>query len=82
MITVTIRFFAAIKDITGMEFILLILHKNSTLHELQQELVRQFPEFGKWKNFVRFAINQQYCGIDSVLHDKDEVAIIPPVSGG
>ena len=65
-----------------MEFMLLMLPKNSSLLELQMELSRQFPEFGKWKSFVRFAVNQQYCGIYSVLNDKDEIAIIPPVSGG
>src|SRR6195256_2242065 len=29
-----------------------------------------------------YAVNRQYAGPDDALHDGDEVALIPPVSGG
>ncbi len=82
MITVTVRFFASIRDITNTELMSISLPEDSSLQELRQKLICQFPEFEKWKEFVRFAINHNYREIDFILNDKDEIAVIPPVSGG
>jgi molybdopterin synthase sulfur carrier subunit len=31
---------------------------------------------------IRVAVNQDHCGFEAVLHDSDEVAFFPPVTGG
>lgn len=31
---------------------------------------------------LRAALNQQYCGFDTLVHDGDELAFFPPVTGG
>jgi sulfur-carrier protein len=31
---------------------------------------------------VRVAVNQDYVGLDHPVHDRDEIAIFPPVTGG
>ena len=45
-------------------------------------LVERNREFSKWKEYLRLAVNQEYVPNDFALNDNDEVAVIPPVSGG
>lgn len=53
---------------------------NSVL-ELKQHMVEQFPEFGKLSSLA-IAVNSEYAADDVSLKQGDEIAIIPPVSGG
>lgn len=53
----------------------------STVLELKDVLVRLFPDFGKLSSFA-VAVNSEYASEDVSLHLRDEIAIIPPVSGG
>ena len=48
------------------------------------ELVRQFATSNESKVWgsVAVAVNREYAGKDVVLRDGDEVAVLPPVSGG
>jgi molybdopterin converting factor small subunit len=46
------------------------------------ELARRNPRFNEWRSTMRLAVNQEYVAYDHILHDRDEVAVIPPVSGG
>lgn len=49
--------------------------------ELKHILVQLFPEFAKLSSFA-VAVNSQYAHDDEALQINDEIAIIPPVSGG
>ena len=40
------------------------------------------PELASLWNSVAIAVNQQYTGSSQSLHEDDEVALLPPVSGG
>ncbi|ADV50023.1 MoaD/ThiS family protein [Cellulophaga sp. E16_2] len=53
----------------------------STVKELKDVLVVLFPEFSKLSSFA-IAVNSEYAGEEVFLHLNDEIAIIPPVSGG
>jgi molybdopterin converting factor small subunit len=54
-----------------------------TLLELQNILVQKIPELKNILNNIAFAINQEYVANSNVkIVDHDEVALIPPVSGG
>ena len=61
--------------------------------ELERELIKPIPlaEFLKWKELsglndrlkgVRFAVNREFANVETLIKDGDEVAILPPVSGG
>jgi len=52
-----------------------------TVKELKERLYNDFPELKQVVGFM-LAINQEYGTDDQVLSNTDEIAIIPPVSGG
>lgn len=54
---------------------------NLSVKELRSELHTSFPEFSKINGFM-IAVNQEYATDDMSVTSHDEVAIIPPVSGG
>lgn len=53
----------------------------STVGALKQWLKQKYPPFEKLKSFT-IAVDSEYANDDQSLFDKNEVAIIPPVSGG
>lgn len=79
---VKIKVFASLRDITGAGNLELNLPEGSTTENLVDELIRQFPELLPFKGIFRIAVNQEYTTESLPLHDRDEVALIPPTSGG
>ena len=75
--------FGITKDIVGKsEFNLPIESKQPlTVLELKDVLVSLFPDFGKLSSFA-VAVNSEYESDNVSLISSDEIAIIPPVSGG
>lgn len=57
-------------------------HAFPVLQELVSHLESDCPRFAEARGRVRFAVNQKYAGLLSPLKAGDEVALIPPVSGG
>lgn len=53
-----------------------------TVSKLKDELKEKFPEISPWINTAMTAVNEEYVPADTLLHDRDVVAFIPPVSGG
>jgi molybdopterin converting factor subunit 1 len=52
-----------------------------SVQELKDFMIRKFPDFGKLSSFA-VAVNSEYALDDVSLNPNDEIAIIPPVSGG
>ena len=82
MIEITVRFFALTHDLTGTEEIILHLPTNLTQSLFLDQLLAKYPQLKKWKNHLRVAVNYEYISPEYVFQNGDEVAIIPPVSGG
>ncbi|HTT77978.1 MAG TPA: molybdenum cofactor biosynthesis protein MoaE [Candidatus Binataceae bacterium] len=53
-----------------------------SVSEIWQDLLREFPALGGHTSGVGFAVNHEYVEADFRPLDRDEVAFIPPVSGG
>ncbi len=53
----------------------------SNVAELKEYLRQTYPEFNKYKDF-QVAVNQAFAEDTSPITPTDEIAIIPPVSGG
>ncbi len=82
MMTVTVKFFAIARDISKTSDLSLSMPENATAEELLDEITRKFPGLSGWKPYLRLALNCSYVSSAAPLHDGDEVAVIPPVSGG
>ncbi|NNE77045.1 MAG: MoaD/ThiS family protein [Pricia sp.] len=52
-----------------------------SVSELKESLKKTFPEFGKLSSLA-IAVNNQYAEDETSLDQNDEIAVIPPVSGG
>lgn len=79
---VTVRFFALHRDIIGASELQVEVPAGSTLADLWQRLGEKYPALIPATRSVMFALNQAYADPSSELHDGDEAAFIPPVSGG
>ena len=77
---ITILAFGIAKDIMG-KTITNVETSEHTVHELREQLLATYPGFKKLTS-LRLAVNEEYRADDFQLSDGDEVAIIPPVSGG
>ena len=78
-----VLFFGIAKDIVGSSEITFSekLKKPTTVGALKRQLVESYPEFSKL-NSLAVAVNSEYANDDVTLGGSDEIAIIPPVSGG
>jgi MoaE-MoaD fusion protein len=81
-IRVHVRLFAMQRELAGTRGLDLVLAAGATIEDAWAALVGRFPVLGPGRAAVRFARNGSYAPADTPLGDGDEVAMIPPVSGG
>lgn len=76
-----ILLFAHLKDITRCSEMNLACG-DMDADGLWQKLIAAHPGLARFRGSVRLARNWEYAGVDARFTDADEVALIPPVSGG
>jgi len=76
-----IRFFAHLQDVTRCAEMSLV-GGGMDADGLWRRLLEAHPGLEKYRSSVRLARNSEYVGPDARFEDADEVALIPPVSGG
>lgn len=81
-IRVRVRLFAIQREQAGTRSVDLELESGATIEEAWSSLVARFPVLATGRPSVRFARNGAYAAPDERLADGDELAVIPPVSGG
>lgn len=79
---VRVRCFAAVREIVGVGELVVDLPEGSTLDQLVQQLQSRFPELQALTGSLLFSVNREYASTHTKLAAGDEVAFIPPVSGG
>jgi molybdopterin converting factor subunit 1 len=80
--TMRVLFFAQLKDVTGCEAVELAAPSPLNRDALWPALLEKFPGLAAHRANVRLARNWEYTAADAQFTDGDEVALIPPVSGG
>ncbi len=78
---INILAFGIAKDILGQSKLSFEIDEGANIDTLKALLVLKHPEFDKLRSFS-IAVNQEYQDDDYSLSPQDEIAIIPPVSGG
>ena len=79
---IRVRLFASVKDIVGRREVELDLPEGTTASELLHRFAVDHPRLQALLPSLLLAINREYVEATRVLRDGDEVAFIPPVSGG
>ncbi len=79
---VRVLFFGQLKDITGNAEEEVQVSEGTTLGDLFEECARRYPKLGAMRASIVFARNQEFARAGQSLADGDEVAFLPPVSGG
>jgi molybdopterin converting factor subunit 1 len=79
---VTVRLFARLRDIAGAPELSREVEAGATIRSVWSDLVRDFPELAGYERSISSALNADYARMDQALKDGDEVAFLPPVSGG
>ena len=75
-----VRLFASYREAAGTNRLDVQLPRGATVAELLDAVARDVPSVKRAPGMV--AVNQEYVSHEAVLSEGDEVALIPPVSGG
>jgi molybdopterin synthase catalytic subunit len=79
---VTVRVFAGLHDLLGQRDVSLRLDDGATIRDLRDKLAREYPAVARHLETVVYAVDEEYVPVEYPLHPGDEIALIPPVSGG
>jgi len=80
--TITVLFFAQVREQTGRARGTLELPEGSTVADALRQLEREHPGLGAMRQHVAVAVDQKLVKGDAALRDGAELALLPPVSGG
>lgn len=81
-ITITLKLFAVYQEALGLPEKQLELAAGSTVGDVFNRIVKDYPTLAQWKDLTRFGLNLQFVDATAVLQNGDELVFIPPVSGG
>jgi len=79
---VKVKLFARYRDVVGQGEIDVETAPGTTVGALWQILADRYPSLAALGDSTLFAVNKEYAGRTQELREDDEVALIPPVSGG
>jgi molybdopterin converting factor subunit 1 len=79
---VRVLFFGVLKEIAGKSADEIDVHEGASVRDVLLHYQSQIPQLKSSLSSIALAVNQQYSGADAKLKENDEIALLPPVSGG
>lgn len=79
---VTVRLFARLRDLAGAGEIERDVPSPATVRTVWQALVDEMPALQEYERTMSVAVNADYAKMSAAVAEGDEVAFMPPVSGG
>jgi len=79
---VTVRLFARLRDLAGAGELVRDVPDPSTVQTVWKTLVAEMPALQDYERTMSVAVNADYSKMSATVSDGDEVAFLPPVSGG
>jgi molybdopterin converting factor subunit 1 len=79
---VTVLFFGMLRDLAGRGRDSLSLSDDATLGDVLDHYDKEIPRLKEFAASIAMSVNQEYAGPDTKLKSGDEIALLPPVSGG
>ncbi|KAJ8759533.1 hypothetical protein K2173_007151 [Erythroxylum novogranatense] len=81
-VKIKVLFFARARDIVGLPSMPLEVSSGSTASDCLNKLVALFPGLEELRGCMVLAVNEEYTTESAIIKEEDELAIIPPISGG
>ena len=79
---IRVRLFAALHEVVGHQELEVEVEPGTTAGELLDSLVAEHSKLARYLDVIQVAINEEFAERDAPIADDDEVALLPPVSGG
>ena len=81
---ITLKYFASLRDIAEKEEDSLDIKNPITIDQLSDIISKTTPKMGAIirEKKVMISVNEEMASADTIIHDGDEVAFLPPFSGG
>ena len=79
---VTVKLFARLRDIAGTAETVRDVEPGATVRTVWNQLAAEFPAIASYERSISTAVNADYAKMNQALAEGDEVAFLPPVSGG
>jgi molybdopterin synthase catalytic subunit len=79
---ISIRSFASYRDAIGVRQVILEVSEGTTAADVWDGLVSRYPKLAVLPRPRAYAVNDAYVDANTTLQDRDELVLIPPVSGG
>jgi molybdopterin converting factor subunit 1 len=79
---VTVRLFAQLRDLAGTSDLECTVAHGASVEDVWRTLLRDHPALASFSRAMSVAVNLDYARMDAPVQDGDEVAFLPPVSGG
>ena len=79
---VTVKLFAAARELAGVDALVIEAPDGATAAEVRAALVQTEPRLASLAGASLLAVNTEYAGEATRVCEGDEIALIPPVSGG
>jgi MoaE-MoaD fusion protein len=79
---IAVRFFALMREKAGTDIVNIELSDGASAAQALEAIQGQYPVLTPYLSRVRLALQMNFINADTVLHEGDELALIPPVSGG
>jgi molybdopterin converting factor subunit 1 len=81
-VLVTVRLFARLREIAGAPDLKVELPETAHVRDAWAVLAARHPALNAYERSISCAVNEDYARMTAELRDGDEVAFLPPVSGG
>jgi molybdopterin converting factor subunit 1 len=79
---ITVKLFALMREKAGTDTVSLELPEGATIAETLEVLRHQYPVLGPYLTNARLCLQMEFVEAETILQAGDELALIPPVSGG
>ena len=79
---VTVWLFARLRDLAGSGELVRDVPAPATVQSVWQSLVSEMPTLRDYERTMSVAVNADYAKMTAAVQEGDEVAFLPPVSGG
>ncbi len=80
--SIRILFFASLADATGLHEVEIAPSAHLDVGSVYDRFASDFPRLEAHRSSVLYAVNKEFAKRDTLVHDGDEIAFFPPVSGG